>query len=114
VHEDVCVNTGLNPFECTCLTCHPIIHRFKFLGLEGECKTIDDIIAAIQDEIDYFTSLKEQGYRVGGAIADDYMELYPPQHKGSYWGRCKNCGTLLELKTGAKAPEKCANCMGGV
>jgi hypothetical protein len=113
VFEDVCKNTGLSKSECNCLTCSPSIHRFKFLGLEAECKTMDDIIDAIQAEIEYFISLKEKGYKVGGAIADDYLEIYPPRRKGFYWSRCKNCGSHLELSKGTKPPERCDFCEGG-
>ncbi len=113
MHEELCANTGLIPFECNCLTCHPSVHRFKFLGLEAECKTLDDIIDTVQAEIDYFSSLKKKGYKVGGAIADDYLEIYPPKRKGFYWGRCKNCGFHLEINKGTKPPEKCDFCEGG-
>ena len=113
MNEDVCRNTGLEPFECGCLDCSPSIHRFKFLGLEAECKTLDNIIDAIRTEIDYFTALKKEGYKVGGAIADDYLEVHPPKRKGFYWGRCKNCGYHLEIPKGQQQPEKCVNCEGG-
>ena len=51
MNEDVCRNTGLGPLDCNCLDCIPSFHRFKSLGLEAECKTIEDIIDAIHAEI---------------------------------------------------------------
>ena len=112
VADDTCRNTGLRSSDCRCLDCFPNVHRFKFLGLEANCETIDDIIAAIQEQIDYFTELKESRYRVGGAINDDYMEIYPPRRKGFYWGRCKNCGYHIELPIGQQQPQSCDRCSG--
>ncbi|TFF93079.1 hypothetical protein EU546_06720 [Candidatus Thorarchaeota archaeon] len=112
MYEERCPNTGLPPLECGCLDCIPSYHRFKFMGLETDCNSIEDIIAAIQAQIEYFESLKDEGYTIGGAIADDYMEVYPPKREGYYWGRCKNCGYHLELPIGEQQPSQCKHCGG--
>jgi hypothetical protein len=112
VYEERCRNTGLDPLDCGCLDCMPSVHRFKFLGLEPECKSIDDIIDAIQGEIDYFTQLKKEGYKVREGDAEDYLEIIPPRRKGFYWGRCKTCGYHLELPKGTQQPTTCDNCHG--
>lgn len=112
MYKEKCKNTGLDPFECGCLDCSPSIHRFKFLGLEAECKSIDDIINAIQGQIDYFTYLNSKGYKAQPGDAEDYFEIIPPRRKGFYWGRCKNCGYHLELPKGTQQPNSCDNCHG--
>lgn len=79
MYEERCFNTGLYLLECGCLDCVPSYHRFKFMALEGSCRSIEDIIVAIQTQIEYFESLKDKGYTIGGAIADEYMEIHPPK-----------------------------------
>ncbi|MCF2135904.1 MAG: hypothetical protein K9W43_01570 [Candidatus Thorarchaeota archaeon] len=108
--EPSCPNTGLPVFECGCLDCNPIIHRFKFIGLEAGCKTIDDIIDLIQSEIDYFIRLKELGFTAQDGDSIDYLELRPIKREGFYWGRCKNCGNILELPIGTQQPDFCQQC----
>lgn len=112
MYEERCSNTGLPPIECSCLDCVPSYHRFKFMGLEADCRSIEDIIAAIQAQIEYFESLKVKGYTIGGEIAEDYMEVYPPKREEYYWGRCKNCGYHLELPIGEQQPGQCEHCGG--
>ena len=112
MNEYFCRNTGLEPFECNCLDCIPSFHRFKFIGLEAECKTIDDIIDAIQAEIDYFSALKKEGYHIKEGDAIDYLEIHPPKRDGFYWGRCRNCGYHIELPVGNQQPNKCDHCQG--
>ena len=107
-----CRNTGLDPFECGCLDCFPHVHRFKFIGLEAGCKSLDDVIDVIQNEIEYFTKLKKKGYKAKEGSAEDYLEIIPPKRKGHYWGRCKKCGFHLELPRGTQQPTGCDNCRG--
>lgn len=110
--EEKCRNTGLNPFDCGCLDCMPSIHRFKFLGLEAGCKSIDDIIDVIQNEVDFFTQLKKEGYSAREGDAVDLLEIIHPQRKGFYWGRCKNCGYHSEMAKGSQQPTTCDHCQG--
>jgi len=110
VYEERCRNTGLDSFDCGCLDCIPSIHRFKFLSLEADCESIDDIIHAIEKEIEYFNQLKNEGYRVREGDAEDYLEIIPPKRKGFYWGRCRTCGYHLELLKRTQQPTSCNQC----
>lgn len=99
--------------KCGCLDCEPIIYRFKFIGLEAKCKTIDDIIDLMQLEIDHFIELKELGFTAQDGGSVDYLELRRTKREGFYWGRCKNCGHILELSIGTQQPDSCELCKGG-
>ena len=81
------------------------------MALEAGCESIDDIINAVQKQIDYFKQLKDDGYTVKTGQADDHLEIHPPQRDGYYWGRCKTCGHHLELPIGTQQPKSCDNCM---
>lgn len=107
-----CRNTGLEPFHCLCLDCFPDVHLFGPIGAEAGCKSIDDIINAIQNQIDYFTQLKKDGYKIRMGDGVDSLEIIPPRRKGFYWGRCKTCGHHLELPKGTQQPTRCENCQG--
>ena len=109
-----CKNTGLDPFKCNCLDCFPSIHPFKFMALEAECESLDDIIDAVKAQIEYFKQLKEEGYSVKQGISIDYLQIHPPRHDGYYWGRCKGCGHHLELPIGTQQPRICEYCEGAI
>lgn len=109
MREKKCPNTGLRPFDCRCLGCYPSTHRLKYLGLDAECESIDDIIGAIQDQIDYFPSLKREGYHVED-MGNDFLAIIRPKRDGFYWGRCRSCGYRVEIPVGTQQPSECDNC----
>ncbi len=107
--DESCVNTGLVREKCRCLDCWPIIHRFKWIC--ASCVTIDDVIGVFRERTAFFEKLREDGWRIGGPIDDDYMELVPPIRDGYYWHHCNHCGSAALVPDSVKsAPETCVQC----
>ncbi|TFG12961.1 hypothetical protein EU537_07480 [Candidatus Thorarchaeota archaeon] len=88
---DICPNTGKTRWECSCFDCKPDIFRFKFLCIG--CDDIDCVIGVLEGTLERFRSWKEQGYTIGGGIADDYMYILPPKREGFFAVSC-SCGEV--------------------
>ncbi|MFX0097782.1 MAG: hypothetical protein ACFE7E_08500 [Candidatus Hodarchaeota archaeon] len=53
-----------------------ILYRFKWLC--ADCEYIDDVITTLKKTVKFFEEKKEQGWRITGDVADDYMYLVAP------------------------------------
>lgn len=55
----------------------PVIHGFR--GVFYGCKSIEDVIMALELEVNYFKTRKDEGYEVKD-VEDDYVSLSPPDN----------------------------------
>ena len=108
--DETCYYTGMDRIECPCLWCSPPLFIFKYMLVDYQIDTIDDVIAALEDRLKFFEQLKKDGFRLMGPVEDYFAEFEPPESEEYYWVRCRSCGDFLKIDVGTLPRETCPMC----
>jgi hypothetical protein len=108
--DEICPDTGMSREDCVCMICHPPMFFFKYLVADYNCKSISCVIKALKDRLQFFKTLKNEGFRLMRPIDDHYAEFESPDSEDSYWVECRSGGCYLKFNQGEKPPERCPKC----
>jgi hypothetical protein len=110
MEEEICPDTGLARENCPCMMCSPPIFFFKYMLSDYDCKNIDDVIAALQNRLEFFKKLKEDGFGLIEPVEDHWAEFEPPDSEDHYWVQCRSGGCYLKFPLGEVPPRICPAC----
>jgi hypothetical protein len=108
--DEICPDTGLAREDCPCMWCSPPMFYFKYMISDYDCKSIDDVIKALNSRLMFFKKLKDDGFRLMGPVEDHFVEIEPPDSDDAYWVECRSGGCYLKFPSGTPPPKKCPEC----
>ncbi|MHA2142565.1 MAG: hypothetical protein ACXADD_13785 [Candidatus Thorarchaeota archaeon] len=89
VEEERCPGSLKSIQQCDCLDCHGGFLDPRELFLE--CRSIDDIIAKLENTLDFFYHLQHNAFIAKANQETGSVRYDPPLVGDSYWVKCEGC-----------------------